>query len=407
MRITVAGHDQAAVDAALLQVPAEGGEVFFPAGEYRIPKGMAVHGAGLRLTGENALLRFPDPALRYGVQFVGISDGFQMSNLRLEGAGREAVTTLIGADSGAVATNVFIERVHGSHARVGLSMNADRGGRMHGRIDRVTMEYMYGTLSGQGYNFHFANFNGTVRDCIARAGERHAFYCARGKMTTLHSCISIDHRIAIGFDGSVRSAFSLSRGGADAFHCSTIGASGGGMHIAASSLDPEPIANAPAGNNIVAGYHSSGRRDPIAHIVVGEEGNAANPAPIPLPGKASPNVLAGLTIRDGIFDTEHRGVPMQPDIWVWNGRHILIYDNTFVHHGKDPFIDPGDDGTVQRAITVGDSRFAPTRKHIDYVKITGNRFFHDEGAQFRRLTVDGALRDGGLTTDEVAYMEGR
>src|ERR1035437_4904252 len=131
----------------------------------------------------------------------------------------------------------------------------------------------------------------------------------------------------------------------------------------------------PCSTGLVRGNQFTGRKETVPYIWIGKQ-------EVP---QGTP--VENITLDGNYFDTLHNGTAMNPDILLANGLNIVIKNGTHRHRGED--------GLVQRAITLGHSGYAKLPAHLDRVYAHGNTFLFD-GPQFaantRDYSIDGPLR---------------
>lgn len=362
--------------------------MLLPAGVHYAPllvenvAAMAIRGAGigqtfLRVDGE------------WGIEMRGEVGSLEISDLTIMMNGKG---TGIGCNSGTEVDRFRARRVEVMNGATGISLNADLGGHFrNASVEDCWIHDMPGTVSGSGYGIHAANAETVLiaRNLVERCG-RHSIYHARtgkrvpGGFRIVENIIR-EHRGNVPDDGAIRCALVVGRscGGIVAFN-QIINPTGGGMELSHDNTPDKPW---PADSLSVLGNQFFGRRGPAPYVLIGEQRVPTD------------YVIEDVTMTGNCFDTKHDGTAMNPDILLLNGRHITL-SNTHRHRGSD--------GNTQRALTIGDTRFATGFDHLFDIDARGSHYAFDDDVNARRVTLDGPARTPGslvLAGVDSPYIE--
>lgn len=345
-------------------------DTFLAAGEYTAP--IIVENIGAtRIRGEGigrTILRVDGP---YAIQMIGKVGSLEVSDLSIALNGKGVG---IGCNSGTEINRFRVRRVEVSNGVTGISMNADLAGYFrNAKVQDCHIHDMPGEVSGSGYGIHAANAeNVTISANLLERCGRHSIYQGRtakrtpGAIKIIGNTIR-EHRKGTTTPNYPRCAISVTRSsGVLVAYNQVIDGYGGGLEIAAdgeSTERPWPCDSIDVRDN-----QFFGRKDSLCYVMLGEQ-------QVP-PGY----VLEDVSLTGNRFDTVHDGEARQPDIWILNGRNITL-SNIHRHRGSD--------GTIQRAVTIGDRRFGTSSSHINNIIERGSDFWYDDkSANARSITVD-------------------
>lgn len=293
--------------------------------------------------------------------------------------------TGIGCVSGTEVDRFRAKRVEVSNGATGISLNADLGGHFRdAAVEDCWVHDMPGTVPGSGYGIHAANAETVLiaRNLVERCG-RHSIYHARTRKRTpgafrIVENVIRDHRANVIDDGAMRCALVVSRScGGIVANNQIINPTGGGMELSPDNTPGKPW---PADSLHVTGNQFFGRKGAAPYVLMGEQ-------QVP-----SDYVLEDVMMTGNYFDTVHDGTAMNPDILILNGRHIRLA-NYHRHRGSD--------GNTQRALTIGDARFAKTTAHLSDIDARGSHFVFDDMENDRAVTLDGPAR---YPADSLVYV---
>jgi hypothetical protein len=308
----------------------------------------------------------------WGIQLQGKVGSLEVHDLTIDMQGKG---TGIGCNSGAEVGRFRAQRVEVLNGDTGISANADLGGSFRDvKIRDCFVHDMNGAESGSGYGIHAAQamLLEISGNRLERCG-RHSIYQAKspkgqpGQVSILNNKI-FAHRGQIGDVGAIRCAIVVSRSNGVIVEGNQVeGGFGGALEISED--------NWPCSTVLVRGNQFTGRKETVPYIWIGKQ-------EVP---QGTP--VENITLDGNYFDTLHNGTAMNPDILLANGLNIVIKNGTHRHRGED--------GLVQRAITLGHSGYAKLPAHLDRVYAHGNTFLFD-GPQFaantRDYSIDGPLR---------------
>jgi parallel beta-helix repeat protein len=212
--------DTAAIQAAIDAVPAGGGVVAFPPGTYRTGNVTITDKTGLTVNGFGATIQLTGtaaPGAHIGIQLIGTIEDLLVENLSFMGdAVLENRHAALWSFSGQTLRNIRCVNNNVRDMVLGLSLNADSGGRIEGGLIQGNyIDHVVGVLPGQGYGIHVAgntdasNHVRIVGNVISRTG-RHGIYLARGSGNVVQGNTIKLHKAGIG-GGVTRSALSVSR----------------------------------------------------------------------------------------------------------------------------------------------------------------------------------------------------
>lgn len=363
-------------------------DTFLPTGDYRASiVAENIDAMRIRSEGIGRTILWIEAA--YAIELRGKVGSLEVSDLSiiLNGKG-----TGIGCASGTEVDRFRASRVEVSNAATGISMNADLGGHFrNARVEDCHIHDMPGEVSGSGYGIHAANAeNVTISGNLIERCGRHSIYQARtakrvpGAIRIIANTIR-EHRKDTKTPGYPRCAISISRSsGVIVAHNQVIDGSGGGLEISADGgSNDRPW---PCDSIDVIGNQFFGRKDALCYVMLGEQ----QVPPV--------HVLEDVSLAGNRFDTVHDGEARQPDIWILNGRNITL-SNIHRHRGAD--------GTTQRAVTIGDSRYGTSLAHLNKVFERGSDFLFDDLDNSRPVTIDGPLlsRDAIWSASVPVYRE--
>lgn len=342
-------------------------EILFPPGEYVLGNIEIENKTHFRIIGHGAAITWTGTAgvgANIGFQLMGTCSNVTIEGLTIEGDGVVANGHAgVWMHDGQTMESVKILRNRISNVCIGVSFSAFTGGSFSGgiiafnEIDRVV-----GTSSGLGYGIHLSKATGIqVFENRINDASRHAIYHAAGDTgSIIHHNIIANHRLT-DHDGGYAYALVVSRSSNVIVAENVIkGHYDGGIEISHVTADAYSCASI-----LVIGNHLLDRQNNVSDILVGEQA---------VPGSYE---TTHVFLIGNEFFNDYAKKDTNGDILVFNGRQIVISENTFKTIGVA--------GTM-RYISIGHDAYISADDDCTEVHVTDNKMFA-EGSSLTDIRV--------------------
>jgi Right handed beta helix region len=281
-----------------------------PAFDVHDASGVRIAGGRLTLSARNAS----------AVTYTGTTSNLVIENMVVSGSGAaEDGQRGFHCASGQTLSDIRIVGNAISNVTLGISLNADLGGRIDGALVQGNrLSTIVGTAVGQGYGIHHANGSGTpsmiwIVDNSIELAQRHSIYQARGSGVVIARNLVVNHRQAVA-SGEERPAISVLRSTAVTVKNNVIeGPYDGAIDVNGDASGSE--SGVTIANNVVRNWHG------FPALAIGSQ------AP-QLEGSPTDVVVSANQFTNDQSATGVSGI-QGAALLIWNGKRLTISDNDF------------------------------------------------------------------------------